>query len=155
MSIKKTRIRRIVRPITDIILHCTDTTANPDITAADVDRWHRQKGWDGIGYHYLIRTDGTVDCGRDLSRPGAHCYGHNAESIGICYVGGCTPDGQHMDTRTPQQHIALVALLRVLHDVWPEATLHGHRDWNAGKDCPCFDAQKEYGFIFSDEEEAG
>lgn len=151
MSTKKTRIRRIVRPINDIILHCTDTAPDPKIGVEQIDQWHRQQGWNGCGYHYVVRTDGTVERGRDIAQPGAHCYGHNAESIGICYVGGQDDDGYHADTRTPEQRIALRALLTVLHDVWPEATLHGHRDWTAAKECPCFDAQREYADIFASE----
>lgn len=154
---KQTRIRRIVRNINDIILHCTDTKADPRITVADVDRWHRERGWNGCGYHYLVRTDGTVEVGRDLAKPGAHCYDHNAESIGVCYVGGAVADTdgrtRHTDTRTPEQRIAMQALLTVLHTVWPAATLHGHRDYNPAKACPCFDARTEYASIFDPDQD--
>ena len=71
-----------MRHIKRIIIHCSDTPEGRDDTAADIDRWHRAKGWDGIGYHYVVRLDGTIETGRPLERPGAHCAGYNQSSIG-------------------------------------------------------------------------
>lgn len=136
-----------MRPITEIIVHCTATPEGRDCTVADIDRWHKQKGWKGIGYHYVVYRDGTIHPGRPVARTGAHCYGHNRYSIGIAYVGGLAPDGKTpKDTRTEAQKTALVHLLQRLRQLYPKATIHGHRDF-ARKACPSFDATAEYAEI--------
>lgn len=77
-----------MRTINQIIIHCSATPEGRDYTAADIDRWHRQRGFHGIGYHYVIRLDGTIEHGRPVEQIGAHCKGHNATTIGVCYIGG-------------------------------------------------------------------
>ena len=138
-----------MRKINEIIVHCSATPEGKDFTAKDIDSWHKQQGFDCIGYHYVIDLDGTIELGRPLSQEGAHCKsgGHNRNSIGICYIGGCK-DGRNVDTRTPAQRKALQKLISELvatfHcDVW------GHHDFNPGKDCPCFDAHAEYHYLYS------
>lgn len=134
-----------MRKITEIIVHCTATPEGRAVTAADVDRWHRQRGFDGIGYHYLVYLDGTVAEGRPIERIGAHCKGHNANSIGVCYVGGLATDRKTpKDTRTSGQKDALLQLINRLRTEYPGVKVRGHRDY-ARKDCPCFDATGEYG----------
>lgn len=86
-----------------IIIHCSATRAGQDFTAADIDRWHRARGFRSIGYHFVIRLDGTIEPGRDVSLDGAHCTGWNRRSIGICYVGGLDKEGRPADTRTEAQ----------------------------------------------------
>lgn len=133
-----------MRPITHLILHCSATPKGRDISAADIDRWHRLRGFDGIGYHYVIRLDGTVEQGRALNRAGAHCKGHNADSIGICYVGGLDADGKSpCDTRTEAQRVAMLALVRTLLSTYhlPLSAVHGHNEY-APKACPCFDVRQ-------------
>lgn len=71
-----------------IIIHCSATPPSMDIGAKDIDRWHRAKGWLGIGYHYVIKRDGTVEMGRKLEDAGAHAEGHNHHSVGVCMIGG-------------------------------------------------------------------
>lgn len=133
-----------MRKITEIIVHCTATPEGRAVTAADVDRWHRQRGFDGIGYHYLVYLDGTVAEGRPIERIGAHCKGHNANSIGVCYVGGLATDRKTpKDTRTSGQKDALLQLINRLRTEYPGVKVRGHRDY-ARKDCPCFDATGEY-----------
>ena len=83
-----------MRKINEIIVHCTATPEGKDFSVADIDRWHRARGFDGIGYHYVVCRDGSVHKGRDVAKSGAHCKGHNAGSIGVCYVGGMTADGK-------------------------------------------------------------
>ena len=139
----KTDIKNM-RKINEIIVHCTATPEGKDFKAADIDKWHKQKGWDGIGYHHVVDLDGTVEPGRPESKVGAHCYGHNQNSIGVVYIGGVASDGKTpKDTRTPQQKAALVKLLTELKHKYPGATIHGHRDF-AAKACPSFDATTEY-----------
>lgn len=128
-----------------IIVHCTATPEGKSFTVADVDRWHRAKGWDGIGYHYLIYLDGTIHQGRAENVVGAHCYGYNKNSLGICYVGGCTAaGGTPKDTRTEAQKAALKELLQRLRKKYPTAKIVGHRTLNSDKACPSFDATTEY-----------
>lgn len=133
-----------MRKINEIIVHCTATAEGKNFKAADIDRWHKAKGWNGIGYHHVVDLDGTVEPGRPESEVGAHCLKHNANSIGVVYVGGLASDGKTpKDTRTPQQKAALVKLLTELKHRYPNATIHSHRDF-AAKACPSFDATKEY-----------
>ena len=132
-----------MRKNTEIIVHCTATRERLDIGAAEIDRYHRQRGFDSIGYHYVVRLDGSIEKGRDESAVGAHCLSHNVCSIGVAYVGGLDADGKPKDTRTPAQKRSLSALLTELRRRYPGAKIHGHRDF-AAKACPCFDATKEY-----------
>lgn len=128
-----------------LIVHCTATARGKDFTAADVDRWHRQQGWDMIGYHYLVRLDGTIEKGRPETMQGAHCKGYNYQSLGICYVGGLDAQGRRPeDTRTTAQVAALGALLKRLRRKYPKARIVGHHNLNPGKACPSFDARAEY-----------
>lgn len=133
----------MARWITKIIVHCAATPEGKDFTVADIDRWHKAKGWKCIGYHYVIYRDGSVHEGRPIDMIGAHCKGFNSHSIGICYIGGCTADGKHAkDTRTTEQKRALRQLLENLHSKYPNASIHGHSEF-ANKACPCF-SMKEY-----------
>ena len=132
------------RRITEVIVHCSATPAGRDVTAADIRRWHKEeRGFADIGYHFVVRLDGRVECGRRLSVAGAHCRGHNSRSVGVCYVGGIGSDGRPADTRTPAQRQALLGLLTALRRRFPSASIHGHRDF-AAKACPSFDATAEY-----------
>lgn len=136
-----------MRKINEIIVHCSATAEFRDFGAADIDRWHKAQGWDCIGYHYVVKLDGTVQEGRPVERMGAHCKGHNANSIGVCYIGGLTADGKTpKDTRTAAQKAALLSLIRRLKSNYPGAKVYGHRDF-AKKACPCFEAREEYSEI--------
>ena len=132
-----------MRQIKEIIIHCADTPEGRDDKAADIKRWHKAQGWSDIGYHYVIDIDGTIEPGRPLETAGAHCTGHNANSIGICYIGGCDKKMQPKDTRTDAQKASLLLLLKYLVAKYPGVTIYGHRDF-ANKSCPSFDAKKEY-----------
>lgn len=130
-----------MRDITEIIIHCSATPEGRDFHAADIDRWHRAQGWNGIGYHYVVTLDGVIEFGRDIATPGAHCIGHNSNSIAICYIGGCDAEGHAKDTRTPAQRVTLSLLLVALRLKWPNAQVHGHREF-AAKACPSFDVSE-------------
>ena len=133
-----------MRKIDKIIIHCTATAEGKDFHVKDVDKWHKARGWKGIGYHYLITLDGTIEKGRGENEIGAHTTGQNKNSIGICYVGGLAKDGKTpKDTRTEAQKKALLELIIALLIKYPQAKIYGHRDF-ANKACPCFDARKEY-----------
>lgn len=133
-----------MRKIDSIIFHCSATPAGRDYTAADIDRWHRQRGFSGIGYHYVIRLDGKVEQGRPVGQIGAHCKGHNATTIGVCYIGGLAADCKTpQDTRTEAQKATMLTLVRSLQSAYhiPSSAIYGHREF-ANKACPCFDVQQ-------------
>lgn len=132
-----------MRTINEIIVHCADTPEGRDDKAADIRRWHKERGFSDIGYHYVVDLDGTIEPGRDVEIAGAHTTGHNADSIGVCYIGGADTDMKPKDTRTDDQKTALRLLLKYLVQKYPGAKIYGHRDF-AKKACPCFDAKTEY-----------
>ena len=133
-----------MRNINKIIVHCSATPEGRNFTVKQIDACHRQRGFNGIGYHFVIYLDGSVHVGRPLAKAGAHCKGYNAHSIGVCYIGGVAADGKTpKDTRTDTQKASLVKLITELRQQFPNALVHGHREF-ANKACPCFDARKEY-----------
>ena len=129
---------------TMIILHCSATREGQDIKAADIKRWHKERGFDDIGYHYVIDLDGTIEKGRDEALLGAHCKGHNATSIGICYVGGCDKSMKPKDTRTPEQKRSMLSLVRKLVNKYkiPVTQIWAHHDFDKHKACPSFDVSE-------------
>ena len=133
-----------MRTVTLLIVHCSAVRPGQRSSALDIDRWHRARGWKSIGYHFVVRRDGTVEEGRSIEEVGAHCRWHNRHSIGICYEGGLDEAGNPADTRTPEQKQALRQLLEQLHGQFPKALIVGHHDLDPMKACPCFDAVSEY-----------
>jgi len=135
----------MARKIEKIILHCAATPEGRDVKTETIKSWHvKGNGWSDIGYHFVIELDGAVKNGRPLHRSGAHTKGHNATSIGICYVGGMDKDKKPKDTRTEAQRKAMDQLIADLKMDHPTATIHGHNEF-AAKACPSFDVSKEYG----------
>ena len=132
-----------MRTINEIIIHCSATEEGRDFSVEDIRRWHVQgNGWKDIGYHFVIYRDGSVHPGRPLDQVGAHTTGHNANSIGVCYIGGVAADRKTpKDTRTPQQNTALIELVRSLKLVFGVSKVSGHNEY-ARKACPSFDVQK-------------
>ena len=131
-----------MRQIIGLVVHCSATPEGKLFTAADIDRWHREKGWEGIGYHYVIGLTGKVEPGRPLDKAGAHVSGHNAKTIGICLIGGVDAAGKPKDTFTAEQRTALAILLRELRGMYPNTTIRGHRDYpGVAKACPSFDVR--------------
>lgn len=145
----------IMRKIDSIIIHCSATKVGQDFTAADIDRWHRERGFNGIGYHYVVCLDGRLERGRDISLAGAHCKGWNEHSIGICYIGGLDVNGHPADTRTKAQKRVLYQLIMDLQKEYGILQVFGHRDTSPDlngdgvieaneyvKVCPCFDVKE-------------
>ena len=128
-----------MRVITLIVTHCSAVKPDQTSSAAQIDTWHRKDRHYkfGIGYHYVIRRDGTIEPGRPEWLTGAHCKNHNAHSIGVCYEGGYDIRGQPADTRTEAQKASMRRLLEELHARYPRAVIVGHHDLNPQKDCPC------------------
>lgn len=131
-------IKPCSRRIDKIIVHCSATPEGKDFTVKDIDRWHRQRGFSGIGYHAVVYRNGSVEWGRPIPQVGAHCTGQNSNSIGVCYIGGVASDGKTpKDTRTPEQKQSLRELIGYLLERFPNATVHGHYEF-ANKACPSF-----------------
>lgn len=151
--------------IDSIIIHCSATKAGLDIGKKEINQMHVARGFQCIGYNYVVRLDGTVEVGRSLTIDGAHCnskgfsgVSYNKHSIGICYIGGLDSHGKASDTRTPAQKKALRELIAKLIKEYPDIKeVLGHRDTSPDLDgdgivescewtkmCPCFDAKKEY-----------
>ena len=146
-----------MRAVNKIVIHCSATREGVNVSAATIDTWHRKRGFDQIGYHYVIGLDGAIQAGRPVNIMGAHVGGGgNSASIGIAYIGGVDANLKAKDTRTEAQKVALIKIIKILKNIYPEASIHGHRDYSVDLDgdgveaheymkmCPCFDAEVEY-----------
>lgn len=159
-------LKRSRRRIDQIVIHCTATPEGQDKTVQQIRKEHIAQGWSDIGYHYVVYRDGTVHLGRDVDVSGSHVSGHNSYTIGVVYVGGLENKPlsynnlKAKDTRTAAQKDALLSLLVDLRRIYPKAVILGHRDfspdkngngevdpWERIKECPSFDARKEYSRI--------
>ena len=136
-----------MRPLKRIILHCTATPEGKHFDVATIRRWHvKDRGWKDIGYHYVIYIDGSVHEGRPIEQAGAHTSGHNADSIGITYVGGCDAKMKAKDTLNEAQETAMVNLIKSLRELYGEMSLHGHNEF-AAKACPSFKVKDKFGWL--------
>lgn len=138
-----------MRYINDIIIHSTATPEGRSVSVDEIRQWYKARGFADIGYHYVVYLDGSVHNGRAISRPGAHCKGHNAHSIGIVYVGGCDKNLQPKDTRTIQQKASLYKLIKNLVNMY-RCKVHSCRDYSATSN-PSFDATREYAKIYNED----
>lgn len=110
-----------------------------DIGAKEIGAWHRERGFNEIGYHFVIRRDGSRETGRNINAVGAHVVGYNHKSVGICLVGGVSRDSKTPENNfTKEQWATLNITLHELHEEFPRAVIVGHRDLDAGKACPSF-----------------
>ena len=124
------------RFVTDcIVVHHIGMANNDDVSAETVHQWHLNNGWSGIGYHFLIRKDGTIEEGRPLGTVGAHVYGENRHTVGINLVGNFESAVPTEAQKTAAAHlIASLCTVYQLDPVW-ESTVKGHCDLNATA-CP-------------------
>lgn len=129
-----------------LVVHCSATQNVPSFTWKTIDQMHRQQGWLGIGYHFVILTDGTIQRGRPLEAIGSHVKGYNNCSVGICLIGGVDAKGKSVDNFTEEQKESLKCLLDYLRGYYKdEVVVLGHRDFaGVNKDCPCFDVKGWY-----------
>lgn len=138
-----------------IVVHCSATRASQRVGAKEIDKMHRERGFDGIGYHAVIRRSGEIEWGRQFNEVGAHVKGYNSVSVGICLEGGLDETGRACNNFTYAQFASLRQLLEVMKRAYPQAKVLGHRDLspdlnNDGvitsnewmKECPCFDVQE-------------
>lgn len=132
-----------------LVVHCADTPATMDIGAEKIREWHvNERGWLDIGYHYVIRRDGTIENGRPPWAVGAGVAGYNGNSLHVCLVGGDAGPGRRDEHNfSAEQMAALALLLGMLKKyVAPSAKILGHRDFpNVAKSCPSFDVRKWLG----------
>jgi N-acetylmuramoyl-L-alanine amidase len=125
-----------------LVVHCTASKPGQKVDASVIARWHRERGFLKIGYHFVILPDGTIEKGRELTEVGAHVQGYNSQSLGICLVGGLNSQGKPADTYSPLQKKQLADLIKELLKQFPNAVVQGHRDFpHVNKDCPCFDVK--------------
>lgn len=120
-----------MRALRRFIVHCSDTPDTRDVTASEIRKWHLANGWSDIGYHFVIRRDGSIEFGRNLAVVGSHVKGHNFDSVGVCLVGRRDFD--------PRQFDALRRLWSMMKLVNKDMTAHGHCEFSAFKTCPNFD----------------
>jgi len=135
----------MMRDLKRIVLHCSATEDGKDYTVEQIRRWHLNRKFRDIGYHYVIYRDGTIHQGRPIDEVGAHVKGHNADTVGICYIGGLV-NGKATDTMTMHQEIAWLKLVHSLRMVFGYMTIHGHNEF-ANKACPCFVVKDKYTFL--------
>jgi hypothetical protein len=133
-----------MRTIRSAIIHCS---ASPWGNEKIIRKWHvDERGWSETGYHFIITNaqsdkknnfkclDGQICVGRPIERVGAHCRGHNQDSIGICLIGN--------KTFTDSQFFALLDLLNELKTKFPGLKVEPHNKYNKHKTCPNFDLKK-------------
>lgn len=136
----------MARNIERIILHCSDS---PYGNVALIDEWHRKRGFDRIGYHFVILNgypteqayrlkqpqfwlDGTAQIGRPVEAVGAHAKGYNRTSVGICLIG--------KRLFTMHQFETVSRLIRRLRSEYPDSVLNGHYELASdSRTCPNID----------------
>lgn len=132
-----------MRQVKEIIIHCTATL--PDAVPREIKNYHvNECKYSDIGYHFIISKDGMIWRGRSIYSTGAHCIGHNKESIGIAYIGGLKSDGKTANTMTREQRISMLRLVDALKVIFNlnETHVRMHNEF-ANKECPCF-TKREY-----------
>ncbi len=144
-----------MRALRWFVVHCSATEAGRNFTVNDVRAWHKQRGFRDVGYHFVIYLDGTLAAGRPLEQIGAHAEGYNADSVGVCYIGGMLK-GKAADTRTAAQRETLRTLAKTFKALYPHIKTVGHRDLSVDlngdgvitpsewmKECPSFDVKTQ------------
>lgn len=134
-----------------VVWHCSATPPSMDIGSAQIDIMHKAKGWDGIGYHLVIKRNGSVETGEGLGQRGAHVKGLNSVSVAVCMIGGVGEDGKAENNFTDEQWQAAKHVFEFLTLLYQDAQHCGHRDLSPDrdgdgrvqrheflKDCPCY-----------------
>lgn len=143
-----------MRKINYLVVHSSATPPKMDIGKHEITEWHKARRFRTIGYHFIIRRDGTLEYGRDIKETGAHVKGHNKDSIGICMVGGIDHDGKPEENFTTFQYQELAKLLHKLKGQFPSAIIQGHRDFKSAKTaCPSFDVKAWWASVNNEEKQ--
>lgn len=135
-----TYLRKSTRNIDTAFVHSSATKPSMNIGRDEIDEWHRERGFDEIGYQLVIRRDGSTEIGRDVDKNGAHTRGHNRGSIGIVMIGGLSDGGKAEANFTKAQFATLSKVLSELVATYPGLKIKGHRDVGPTA-CPSFDVQ--------------
>ena len=115
-----------------LVVHCSDTENSKNLSAMDIHKMHLSFGWEGVGYHKIIKRSGKIENGRPEYWVGAHVKGKNDISLGVCLIG--------RDHFTKKQFISLEKVLKSWKFLYPNAEIVGHKDTgNTKKTCPNFD----------------
>ena len=135
-----------------VAVHCSATKPDQDIGVKEIDAMHKAKGWAGAGYQFVIPRNGALEIGRSLTEVGAHVFGFNRVSWGVCLIGGLDHEGNYSNEYSGAQLRTLRQLLTTLLLMAPGAEIKGHRDFSPDingdgvidkfefiKACPCFD----------------
>lgn len=143
------------RRIDLIVIHCSATPPTMNIGAADIKKWHLARNFNDIGYHRVIKRDGTIEFGRADIIPGAHAAGHNQFSLAVCLVGGVDKNHKPEANYTPAQWEALRMVVYDWSKKYRDAKIVGHRDLpKVDKACPSFDVATWLACTFSNYESA-
>ena len=130
------------RAVTEaIFVHCSATKASMNVGLREIRQWHKEQGWLDVGYHFIIRRDGTIEEGRPVDVVGSHVKDWNSKSVGVCLVGGIDDKGKFEANFTPVQMQSLRGLLQTLMVQYPEAKLMAHHQV-APKACPSFNLKR-------------
>lgn len=142
---------------TEIAVHCSATLIEQEVNAAIIRSWHKAKGWSDIGYHFVIKRDGTIEVGRPLTRQGAGVKGHNNYTLHICLTGGLNAMGEPENNFSKAQFKSLRILIDGIKFKFKITAVKGHRDYSPDKNkdgvitknewlkvCPCFDVGEWY-----------
>ena len=121
-----------------IFVHCSATKPSQDVGVREIRQWHKQQGWLDVGYHFIIKRDGTVEEGRPVDVVGSHVKDWNSKSVGVCLVGGIDDKAKFAANFTPAQMHSLKVKLEELKALYPQAVIKAHHDV-APKACPSFD----------------
>lgn len=125
-----------MRKIDKIIIHCSDSDYKHHNDISVIKEWHLQRGFNDVGYHYFIKSDGEIQIGRKLNTPGAHCFGENAKSIGICLHG-------KRDFKE-EQFLSLRNLIKIINGFLDEELqVYPHNFFNKNKTCPNFNVDEK------------
>ena len=129
-----------MREINEIICHCSATGTHQDFDVSDIDRWHRERGFSQIGYHFFIKLNGELQGGRDVAIQGAHCRGRNRDTIGVCFEGGFIDKALKTPWKKPtdNQLVTWKRLQTYLKEYLSSVTkVSGHYQYSK-KTCPNF-----------------
>lgn len=128
------------RNIKKIVIHCLQTPVQREDSAEDVHQWHLDKGWNGIGYHYVIQSNGDLQIGRSVDKNGAHTLQHNKDSLAVAIAGGMDWEGNIVENSfTKDTLIVLSDMIEKLMCMYPDVPIYGHRELDKNRECPCMD----------------
>lgn len=117
-----------------LIVHCSDTPDKENIGASEIHQMHLDFGWNGIGYHKIIKRDGSIENGRPEYWIGAHTFEKNSQSLGVCLIG--------KDSFSKKQFLSLEKVLLQWKSKYKNAKILGHRDAiKTDKTCPNFNVE--------------